>query len=182
MYIKFINMQLNVHFDLTCRTSRRSIMLYLLKELLSSPADYMQFVGRTMRTLYMILDQSNCRTTLLQTGSLYLTKQILYSFYRPIEKQLLVKTWALVQSLALCIKQIIQCCLYLYIYIFQESQPMPVMQLFPPANPHALANDHSYLKLTPQDQYLKDEMVSYFHAFQFNIHTYIHLYLHNVLH
>ena len=53
---------------------------------------------------------------------------------------------------------------------------MLVMQLFPPANPHALANDHSYLKLTPQDQYLKDEMVSYFHAFQFNIHTYICIY------
>ena len=36
---------------------------------------------------------------------------------------------------------------------------MPVLHLFPPANPVALAKDHDYLALTAEDQFLQDEMV-----------------------
>ena len=30
---------------------------------------------------------------------------------------------------------------------FQNEKPMPVLQLFPPVNPHAIAHDHDYLKV-----------------------------------
>ena len=40
---------------------------------------------------------------------------------------------------------------------FEES--MPVMQLFAPANMPAIALDHDYLVLTPQDEFLRQEKV-----------------------
>ena len=36
---------------------------------------------------------------------------------------------------------------------------MPVLQLFPPANTFAVAKDHDYLPLMPEDQYLQDQTV-----------------------
>ena len=36
---------------------------------------------------------------------------------------------------------------------------MPVMQMIPPANPHAIAMDHDYLLLTQQDEFLEREKV-----------------------
>ncbi|KAG1714000.1 hypothetical protein GQR58_001851 [Nymphon striatum] len=40
-------------------------------------------------------------------------------------------------------------------YMHQEKNPMPVMHLFPPANPYAVACGHDYL-----DKFLKDNMIS----------------------
>ena len=39
------------------------------------------------------------------------------------------------------------------------NQSMPVMQLFPPANPIALALDHDYMALNAVDQFLQNEKV-----------------------
>ena len=36
---------------------------------------------------------------------------------------------------------------------------MPIMHLFPPANTFAIASDHDYLQLHPEDQFLLDNMV-----------------------
>ena len=43
--------------------------------------------------------------------------------------------------------------------ISQDTASMPFLQLIPPANPYAIALDHDYLTLTPQDQFLKDNHV-----------------------
>ena len=40
---------------------------------------------------------------------------------------------------------------------------MPFLQLIPPANPYALALDHDYMNLTPQDQFFKDNHVCVHH-------------------
>ena len=37
---------------------------------------------------------------------------------------------------------------------------MPVLQLFPPANPYAIANDHDYLPLSPTDSLLKQMQIT----------------------
>lgn len=47
-------------------------------------------------------------------------------------------------------------------FTLQGVRPMPILQLFPPANPFALAVDHDYLHLNPEDQWLKDNKVMIF--------------------
>ena len=62
-------------------------------------------------------------------------------------------------------------CFVSELYVLQTTHPMPVLQLFAPANPHALAHDHDYIELCPEHQYLKENMVSLSSAVRASLHT-----------
>jgi putative phage-type endonuclease len=40
------------------------------------------------------------------------------------------------------------------------EQPMPVQQLYPPANIAALCKDHNYMAISPEDTYLKENLIT----------------------
>jgi hypothetical protein len=44
---------------------------------------------------------------------------------------------------------------------FPGVSKMPIYQTFPPSNMHAVAHDHDYMELTPEDQYLKTAKISH---------------------